>query len=237
MNTPILERANTPILECAHLSRAVETAHTAKPLLQDVSFRLERGQVLAVLGPSGSGKTTLLRLLNRLDEPTGGNVLLHGADYRDLDPRELRRRMGMVMQRAYLFPGTAAANIRYGPDQHGVPFGHAQIDSLLEHVGMAGYADRDVATLSGGEAQRVSIARSLANEPEILLLDEPTSALDEASKQGVERLLASVVRERHATCVWVTHDTAQARRVADVVLKIEAGRAVDCGSPRELLDA
>lgn len=228
---------NTPILECAHLSRALDSTENGKILLDDVSFRLERGQVLAVLGPSGSGKTTLLRLLNRLDEPTGGTVLLHGDDYRTLDPRELRRRIGMVMQRAYLFPGTAASNIRYGPEQHGLTMADAEIDRLLEHVGLADYRERDVATLSGGEAQRVSIARSLANEPEILLLDEPTSALDEGSKQDVERLLATVVRERRATCVWVTHDLAQARRVSDMVLKIEAARAVGPGTPQELLDA
>ena len=102
---------------------------------------------------------------------------------------------------------------------------------------MGGYADRNVASVSGGEAQRISIARALANEPEILLLDEPTSALDEIAKQGVERLLANIVRERHATCVWVTHDIAQARRVADRVLRLENGQAVALGSAEELLNA
>ena len=102
---------------------------------------------------------------------------------------------------------------------------------------MQGFAERDAATLSGGEAQRVSIARALANEPEILLLDEPTSALDPEAKEAVERLLATLVRERHATCVWVTHDVAQAMRVADLVLRIEAGEAVALGTPEEMLHA
>lgn len=206
-------------------------------MLRDVNFRLERGQVLAVTGPSGAGKSTLLRLLNRLDEPTSGQILLHGRDYRELEPAQLRRQIGMVMQRAFLFPGTTAMNIAYGPLQHGIPMKGDRVEALLEHVGMGGYAAREVATLSGGEAQRISIARALANEPDVLLLDEPTSALDEASKQGVERLLATIVRERHATCVWVTHDVAQARRVADLVLRMEAGQAVALGPAKEMLDA
>jgi putative ABC transport system ATP-binding protein len=225
------------VLEVIDLSRALDTPQGPKPLLRGVSFRLDRGQVLAVLGPSGAGKSTMLRMLNRLDEPSGGKVLLDGEDCRNIDPRNLRRRIGMVMQRPYLFPGTAAMNVGYGPAQVGVALSTSQIDSLIEQVGMGGYAQRDVATLSGGEAQRISIARALANEPEILLLDEPTSALDPEAKDAVERLLATLVRERHATCVWVTHDVAQAARVADLVLKIEAGKAIALGTLQEMLHA
>lgn len=229
---------NPPVLQTVALSRTVpDVALGQKTLISNVNFRLERAQVMAVLGPSGAGKSTLLRMLNRLDEPTSGQVLLHGVDYRELDPGQLRRQVGMVMQRAYLFPGTAAQNIAYGPAQRGITISHDRIEALLEHVGMGGYADRNVASVSGGEAQRISIARALANEPEILLLDEPTSALDEIAKQGVERLLANIVRERHATCVWVTHDIAQARRVADRVLLLENGQAVALGSAEELLNA
>jgi putative ABC transport system ATP-binding protein len=141
----------------------------------------------------------------------------------------------MVMQQAYLCPGAAASNVRYGPAQHGVTLQDSQVADLVRQVGMAGYEDRDVATLSGGEQQRISIARALANQPEVLLLDEPTSALDDISKQEIERLLADLVHQRNMTCVWVTHDVAQARRVADLVLKLEAGHAVGFGSPQELL--
>lgn len=154
-----------------------------------------------------------------------------------MDPRQLRRRIGMVMQRPHLFPGTAANNVRYGPAQHGEVLHSSQISELICQVGIDGYDDREVATLSGGEAQRVSIARALANNPEILLLDEPTSALDDASKHAIERLLASLVRERNMTCVWVTHDVAQAMRVSDVALKLEAGEAAGFGNAHELLHA
>ncbi|HVC89142.1 MAG TPA: phosphate ABC transporter ATP-binding protein [Acidobacteriaceae bacterium] len=228
---------NTDVLQAVRLSRTLDLASGPKCLLRDVSFRLEQGQILAVLGPSGAGKSTLLRMLNRLDEPTDGTILFHGKDYREMDTRHLRRRIGMVMQHAYLFPGTSAENVRYGPAQHGDGLADTQVSELMRHVGMAGYEDRDVANLSGGEAQRVSIARALANQPEVLLLDEPTSALDDASKQDIERLLVSLVRERNTTCVWVTHDVSQAKRVADLVLKLEGGQAAGLGTPQELLDA
>lgn len=224
-------------LETIDISRSVDRPSGPKTLLRNISFRLHQSQVLAVLGPSGAGKSTLLRLLNRLDEPSSGTVLLHGKDCRDMDPRQLRRRIGMVMQRPHLFPGTAAMNVAYGPAQHGSILNSLQISELIRQVGIEGYDDRDVATLSGGEAQRVSIARALANNPEVLLLDEPTSALDEESKQAIERLLASLVRERNTTCVWVTHEISQANRVSDVVLKLEAGEAAGFGTPRELLHA
>ena len=233
-NKPSMDAA---VLEAAEITRILDTPDGPKPLLSDVNFRLDRAQVMAVLGPSGAGKSTLLRMLNRLDEPSAGQVLFHGEDYRAIEPRDLRRRIGMVMQRPYLFAGTVAANVGYGPAQRGVTITSEEAEDLIRQVGMSGYADRNASTLSGGEAQRISIARALANEPEILLLDEPTSALDPEAKQAVEDLLARLVRERHATCVWVTHDVEQARRVADLVLKIEAGRAVALGTPRELLHA
>ncbi|MHB1938832.1 MAG: ABC transporter ATP-binding protein [Acidobacteriaceae bacterium] len=228
---------NAAVLEARDISRTLDQPSGPKSLLRDVSFRLDQGQVLAVLGPSGAGKSTLLRMLNRLDEPSSGTVLLHGKDTRDMDPRTLRRHVGMVMQQAYLFPGSASHNVRYGPAQQGVVLRDSQVADLISQVGMAGYEDREVATLSGGEAQRISIARALANQPEVMLLDEPTSALDDASKQDIERLLADLVRERNMTCVWVTHDVSQARRVADLVLKLEAGEAVGFGAPQELLHA
>jgi putative ABC transport system ATP-binding protein len=228
---------NTAVLEARDLSRTLDQPGGPKALLRDISFRLDQGQVLAVLGPSGAGKSTLLRMLNRLDEPTSGTVLLQGVDTREIDPRTLRRRVGMVMQQAYLFPGPASANVRYGPAQHGITLNDSQVADLIQQVGMSGYETRDVATLSGGEAQRISIARALANQPEVLLLDEPTSALDDVSKQDIEHLLAALVRERNMTCVWVTHDVAQARRVSDMVLKLESGAAVGFGTAQELLHA
>ncbi|MEP0547099.1 MAG: ATP-binding cassette domain-containing protein [Rhodothermales bacterium] len=217
-----------PALPSDPVLRTEGLTHTVggRVLVDGVSVEVARGDVLAVVGPSGAGKSSLLRLLNRLDEPTAGTVYLDGVDYRTLPPRTLRQRVGMVMQAPYLFPGTVAENIGFGPEQHGKHLAREDLARLLERVGLGGFEDRDVARLSGGEAQRVSVARTLANRPEVLLLDEPTSALDEEAKADVEELLADVVRDRALTAVLVTHDPGQAARLADRVLTLEAGRVV-----------
>jgi putative ABC transport system ATP-binding protein len=221
------------MLETRHLSRSIGQ----RLLVNDVSVQVFAGEILAVVGPSGAGKSSFLRLLNRLDEPTAGTVLLGPTDYRSIAPQELRRRVGMVMQTAFLFPGTISANIAFGPQQRGEAMAPTQIATLLERVGLPGFADRDVGNLSGGEAQRVALARTLANAPDILLLDEPTSALDEASVRGVEELVLGIVRERRMACVIVTHNREQAVRLADRAMTMKAGRLVSIGPTREVLHA
>jgi putative ABC transport system ATP-binding protein len=220
-------------LETRYLSRKA----AGRVLVQDVSVQVSTGEILAIVGPSGAGKSSFLRLLNRLDEPTSGTVLLKSQDFRSIAPQELRRRIGMVMQTAYVFPGTIAANIAFGPYQRGKMLAPDQIESLLERVGLPGLADRDVSNLSGGEAQRVALARTLANEPEVLLLDEPTSALDEASVRGIEELILGIVRERRMTCLIVTHNRAQAARLAERTMVMQAGRLVAIGPTGEVLHA
>jgi putative ABC transport system ATP-binding protein len=221
------------VLHADHLGRAVQD----KILIQDATFELRKGEVLTIAGPSGSGKTSLLRLLNRLDEPTSGTVFVEGTDYRTLEPRELRRKLGMVTQRPYLFPGTVAENLQFGPAQRDETLPCEAIEELLSQVGLKGYGDRDVAHLSGGEAQRVSVARTLANTPLILLLDEPTSALDDASKLEVESSIQNVVHNQGLTCVMVTHDLAQASRLAERALLLKSGRIVRDGPVGEVLHA
>jgi len=221
------------ILRADHLGRAV----AAKILVNDVSFEVPEGQVLAITGPSGSGKTSLLRLLNRLNEPTAGTVYFKGADYRTIPPRELRRQIGLVTQRPFLFPGTIADNLRFGPAQRGQSVSIGAIDQLLTMVGLEGYGSRSVTNLSGGEAQRVSFARTLANSPTVLLLDEPTSSLDEASREEVETLIRKTVQSQRLTCVLVTHDMGQAIRLADFALVLEAGRVLRYGPVKEVLHA
>ncbi len=206
-----------------------------KILVDDVSVQARAGEVLAVVGPSGAGKSSFLRLLNRLDEPTSGSVRLDGRDYRELEPRDLRRRIGMVMQSANLFPGTVGENVAFGPRQHGGELSPDRMDALLARVGLRGYQGRDVSNLSGGEAQRVSLARTMANAPDVLLLDEPTSALDEDSARRIEDLVMDIIHERRMTCIIVTHNGAQAHRIADRTMILEHGKLVAIGPTAEVL--
>jgi putative ABC transport system ATP-binding protein len=225
------------IVRCEHLGRVVKVKDKEKVLIEDATFEVRTGEVLAIVGPSGSGKTSLLRLLNRLDEPTSGTVFVEGTDYRQIAPRELRRKLGMVTQRPYLFPGTVEQNLRFGPSQRGVDISQESVEQILAEVGLQGYGSRDIARLSGGEAQRVSVARTLANSPLVLLLDEPTSALDEVSKLEIETLIQKIMREQKLTCVIVTHDRAQASRLAQRAIILESGRIVRIGPTNEVLHA
>jgi putative ABC transport system ATP-binding protein len=226
MNTP------SPRLECIQVSRNTPPPKP-RPILHGISFRVTPGEILAVTGPSGAGKSTLLRLLNRLEEPSSGTIQLDGQDTHTLPPAQLRRRIGFVMQRPYLFHGTVASNIAFGPAQQGIYLASDSIESALQEVALPGYADRDASTLSGGEAQRVALLRTLANQPELLLLDEPTSALDAANRQSVEDLILRLIRERGLTCIWVTHSKDQAR-LADRVLHLEAGKIITLDKPEQV---
>lgn len=222
-----------PVLRAEHLSRQVGD----KRIIDDISLSLYTGDLAAIIGRSGAGKSSLLRLLNRLDEPTGGTVYLHDVDYRQIPPRELRCRVGMMLQAAYLFPGTVADNLRFGPRQRGEELDPALMDTLLEQVGLKDFAGRSVINLSGGEAQRVSLARTLANRPEVLLLDEPTASLDYQAAHEIESLLVRIVEEFHLAALIITHDNAQAQRTANRAILIDAGRLIRDGAVDEVLHA
>lgn len=188
--------------------RDVRVDGDSGPIIEAFSARIPADGLTAMVGPSGAGKTTLLRLLNRLDDPDGGDVLLDGRNVRSYDVLELRRRVQYVGQVPVTFPGTVAAQV--GPN----------VDELLARVGLdPALAARDADRLSVGEAQRMCLARALARRPECLLLDEPTSALDTRSKGGVETLIRSLADEG-LTVVMVTHDPGQAGDLADRVVAV-----------------
>ncbi|MFZ1909415.1 MAG: ATP-binding cassette domain-containing protein, partial [Burkholderiales bacterium] len=170
-----------PIFAVERLSLAYSArrGEPAAPILKEVSFTVERGQALTLVGPSGSGKSSLLRCLNRLAEPSAGTVRFEGRDVRALDPRRLRRDAAMVMQSPVLFEGTVRDNLLLRPAGVGGDYSAASLARTLGEVGLdEKLLERDARTLSGGEMQRVTIARALLGDPRVLLLDEPTSALD-----------------------------------------------------------
>jgi putative ABC transport system ATP-binding protein len=178
------------------------------PIVDGFNARIPADGLTAIVGASGSGKTTLLRLLNRLDDPDGGEVLLDGKDVREYDVLDLRRRVQLVGQVPVPFVGAVADNV--GPDW----------EDLLPRVGLPlALGTRPADVLSVGEAQRMCLARSLARRPEALVLDEPTSALDTASKGGIEALIRSLADDG-LTVVLVTHDPRQASELADRVLEV-----------------
>src|SRR5688572_20231114 len=174
-----------------------------------------RSGATALLGPSGSGKSTLLRLLNRLADPDAGSVRFHGTDVRELDPLELRRRVGLVPQLPAPVPGSVADNVSFGPRLEGRevdPEGAVRLAGLDPS-----FLERDASRLSVGEQQRVMLARALALEPEVLLLDEPTASLDAAATASVEEALRGL---GDVSYVLVTHDRGQAARLTERVIEL-----------------
>jgi len=186
---------------------------------------LPPGGVTALFGPSGSGKSTMLRLCNRLEGPTTGRVLFRGADVAGLDPLRLRREVGMCFQRPTPFPGTVADNLRVA-DPHAT---EPQMEDVLARVALTGsWLDRDATALSGGEAQRICLARTHIAQPEVLLLDEPTTTEDAAAAKVIEHAVRELA-DAGMSALWVSHDAAQVRRIADRVLRIEHGRSLGIG--------
>jgi putative ABC transport system ATP-binding protein len=188
--------------------------------LQGLTLQVQAGELLAVLGPSGAGKSTLLRLCNRLVVPTEGSVLFRGDDIAGLDPLGLRRRVGMVFQRPTPFPGTVRHNLQVAQPE----LSDEAAALALERVDLdRAYLDRSATELSGGEAQRICLARTLVTTPEVVLMDEPASSVDPTARRGLEKL-ARGLATMGVPVVWVTHDLSQMRRIADNVLVMIDGR-------------
>ena len=200
-------------------------------VLKGVNLTIPAG-IFVIVGPSGSGKSTLLRLLNRLISPVKGRIFYDDKPIESYPVRELRRRVGMVFQKPILFDGTVADNLRFAEEN----LTDEQIEELLTKVGLPPeYASRDGTQLSVGEAQRVCLARTLASNPDVLLLDEPTSALDPTATRTVEQLLISL--SARVSLVWVTHQMEQAVRLATKGAMLYKGKIHWQGNTADLKDA
>lgn len=201
-------------------------ADSERSRLDDACGAVPGEGVTVVVGPSGSGKSTLLRCCNRLEVPTSGRVLFHTVDVAGLDPLQLRRRVGMVFQRPTPFPGTVRENLAVAQPS----ITDTDAASMLERVGLnAEFLDRVATELSGGEAQRVCLARTLVTGPEVVLMDEVTSSVDPIQRHGLEQL-AGALSSHGVVIVWVTHDLAQMRRIADHVVVVIEGRIAHASS-------
>jgi osmoprotectant transport system ATP-binding protein len=206
-----------------------------------VTLEVPRGSICVLLGESGSGKSTLMRMVNRLVEPSAGRVLVDGRDVAGADPEELRRGIGYVIQSVGLFPHWRVAdNIATVPRLLGWEPARiaARVEALLDLVGLEAtlFRDRFPHELSGGQAQRVGLARALAADPPLLLMDEPFSALDPGTRRGLQVALREIHAETGKTILFVTHDVEEALALADRLAVLDQGQLVAQGRPAALLE-
>lgn len=216
-------------------------ADNGQLILDGLTFDIKEGEFFVLVGPSGSGKTTTLKLLNRLLEQTDGDILFQGKKLKDYDLRDLRLQMGYVLQQIALFPNlTVAENIALIPEIKKMAKGEivAKTRELLTRVGLDPdrYWNRLPKDLSGGEKQRIGILRAIIANPKVLLMDEPFSALDPISRSQLQDLIQEFHRDFQMTTVFVTHDMAEAVKLADRICLMSEGQVVQIGSPQDLQD-
>jgi len=204
-------------------------------ILKEINLTAERGEILALIGPTGSGKTTMLRQINLLDEPTRGQIIFDGIPLAGASEKmrlSARRRMAMVFQKPVMFRGSVQGNVSFGLKIRGRD-DHERILSALDAVHLSGYEEREAGTLSGGEMQRIALARALVLQPELLLLDEPTANLDPRSADSIDRIVRGLAGEMVAV-IMATHNMQQCRKLADRVAVLVGGRLAKVGRPDDV---
>jgi osmoprotectant transport system ATP-binding protein len=208
--------------------------------VDDISFNVNPGEILTMVGESGCGKTTTLKMINRLIEPTRGEIIVNDVNILDLNPVELRRKIGYVFQEIGLFPHmTIAENVGIVPKLLGWPGANIEdrVAELLKLTGLRSddYSHKMPSELSGGQRQRVGVARALAAWPEVMLMDEPFGALDPITRAGIQDEFKNLQKNLKLTVIMVTHDMMEALILADRVAIMQEGKIVSIGSPHELV--
>ncbi|MFC4711580.1 phosphate ABC transporter ATP-binding protein [Planococcus dechangensis] len=206
-------------------------------ILKDITGSFPQGRITTLVGPSGAGKSTLLKLCNGLISPASGEIFVKDKAIGEYDPVELRRMVGMALQSAPMISGTVYENLNLPLELQGQQLAKEDALELLEDVGLkSDLLERKVKDLSGGQRQKVSIARTLVNKPEILLMDEITSSLDRASKLEVEELISKINRKYKTTIIWITHNLQQALEIGDYTWVMMDGQVVETGESSLLED-
>jgi osmoprotectant transport system ATP-binding protein len=223
-----------------HVSKVFAAQDGSPPAVDDVSFEVGAGELYVLIGPSGSGKTTTMRMINRLETPSSGRIVVNGQDVLAMNVVELRRSIGYVIQQGGLFPHfTVADNVAVVPRLLGWPKAkrRQRAHELLALVGLPPeqFADRYPRQLSGGQQQRVGVARALAADPPIVLMDEPFGAVDPITRKTLQRELRRIQAEVNKTIVFVTHDIAEAFLLADRIVLMAQGKIVQNSPPADLL--
>ncbi|MCX7571201.1 betaine/proline/choline family ABC transporter ATP-binding protein [Tumebacillus sp. DT12] len=218
----------------------VRKAYGETVVIEDLNLNIPEGNIVVFVGPSGCGKTTTMKMINRLIEPTKGRVLVNGKDITKMNPVDLRRGIGYVIQQVGLFPHmTIAENVSLVPRLQGgkSAMDVNKVDLLLETVGLDPnlYRDRYPGELSGGQQQRVGVARALMSDPPIILMDEPFSALDPITREGLQDELIRLNQELHKTIIFVTHDMDEALKIADQIIVMQGGQVIQQATPDQIL--
>ena len=214
-------------------------AGTSMVILDRISFTARQGEITGIIGASGSGKSTLIRLCNRLDDPSAGTIELNGQNITTIDPLLLRRKIAMVLQKPFMFHGTLLENLQRPFLFRKMAPPSAESPEIVRVLGLvqlpAEMLDRDARSLSGGEQQRVNLARALVNHPEVLLLDEPTSALDRPSTARLASTLNTICQSEHLAIIVVTHDLYLAEHTVNHLIYLEKGRIEEQGTCTQML--
>jgi molybdopterin-binding protein len=222
-----------PLLEIENIFKEYE----GKNILENINLRIKRGTTLGIIGPTGCGKTTLLRIVDLIEKPSSGKIYFDGIDVSKSNREELnyRRKIGMVFQKPVVFKGTVLENIQYGLNIRGLNAESTQykINEILESLGLEGYEDRKASSLSGGETQRIALARALIIEPEILMLDEPTANLDPLSTEKIEEMIEEIRKKNETTIIMSTHNLIQGQRLCDEIAIIYH-RIHQIGKPEDI---
>ncbi|WP_033543812.1 ABC transporter ATP-binding protein [Planococcus sp. CAU13] len=215
-----------PAIHFNQVSYSIE----GNPILQGITGSFPEGKITTLVGPSGAGKTTLLKLCNGLLSPDSGEIYIKDQPIDRFEPVELRRKVGIALQSAPMVSGTVYKNLALPMELKGGTLEKSPAESLLRDVGLGEkYLDRKITDLSGGQRQKVSIARTLVNKPDILLLDEITSSLDRTSLKEVEELITHINRKFGTTIVWITHNLQQALDIGDYTWVMMDGEVVETG--------